>query len=215
MLGLCSIYPAHAALVDGLVLDFFPATPVDGTTEPTSGSWFSQQISIDTTLYIPISSHDGIILGSAQPGGGSHSLLPDGTENLSISEPWLRSGNTGLHYSISPISVLSASGNTATLDMSGIAFGWSGIENILMNDPVNFPGDTGIATVTCAVDCSIGDTYELDYSGHIPLDSPSGFGGVLHGLHLEGTITAVPIPTALWLFGSGLLGLIGVARKAG
>ena len=27
------------------------------------------------------------------------------------------------------------------------------------------------------------------------------------------TITAVPIPPALWLFGSGLLGLVGVARK--
>ena len=27
------------------------------------------------------------------------------------------------------------------------------------------------------------------------------------------TVTAVPIPAALWLFGSGLLGLIGIARK--
>ena len=28
------------------------------------------------------------------------------------------------------------------------------------------------------------------------------------------TITAVPLPAALWLFGSGLLGLIGMARRA-
>jgi hypothetical protein len=27
------------------------------------------------------------------------------------------------------------------------------------------------------------------------------------------TVTAVPIPAAIWLFGSGLLGLIGIARK--
>jgi len=27
------------------------------------------------------------------------------------------------------------------------------------------------------------------------------------------TMTAVPIPPALWLFGSGLLGLIGIARR--
>jgi hypothetical protein len=29
----------------------------------------------------------------------------------------------------------------------------------------------------------------------------------------DGDIGAVPIPAAAWLFGSGLLGLIGVARK--
>jgi hypothetical protein len=28
----------------------------------------------------------------------------------------------------------------------------------------------------------------------------------------SGDVSAVPIPTAIWLFGSGLLGLIGVAR---
>jgi len=30
---------------------------------------------------------------------------------------------------------------------------------------------------------------------------------------VTGTLTAVPLPTAAWLFGSGLLGLIGVARR--
>ena len=29
----------------------------------------------------------------------------------------------------------------------------------------------------------------------------------------DGDVSAVPIPAAVWLFGSGLLGLIGVARK--
>jgi hypothetical protein len=28
-----------------------------------------------------------------------------------------------------------------------------------------------------------------------------------------GPMTAVPVPAAVWLFGSGLVGLIGVARK--
>jgi hypothetical protein len=27
------------------------------------------------------------------------------------------------------------------------------------------------------------------------------------------TVTAVPVPAAIWLFGSGLLGLIGIARR--
>jgi uncharacterized protein (TIGR03118 family) len=35
--------------------------------------------------------------------------------------------------------------------------------------------------------------------------------GVIHGLF--GSIAAVPTPAAVWLFGSGLLGLIGMARR--
>jgi hypothetical protein len=32
-------------------------------------------------------------------------------------------------------------------------------------------------------------------------------------LVLEGTLTAVPVPAAVWLFGSGLIGLIGIATR--
>jgi len=33
----------------------------------------------------------------------------------------------------------------------------------------------------------------------------------VYDLHLAGTV--VPVPAAVWLFGSGLLGLIGIARR--
>jgi hypothetical protein len=33
------------------------------------------------------------------------------------------------------------------------------------------------------------------------------------GLTLTGSGSAVPLPAAVWLFGSGLLGLAGVARR--
>jgi hypothetical protein len=52
-----------------------------------------------------------------------------------------------------------------------------------------------------------------DLSG-VPL---SGFDGDGNLINLEGAIvqdlSAVPVPAAIWLFGSGLLGLIGIARK--
>lgn len=32
-------------------------------------------------------------------------------------------------------------------------------------------------------------------------------------IYLEGQLSAVPVPAAVWLFGSGLVGLVGVARK--
>ena len=40
-----------------------------------------------------------------------------------------------------------------------------------------------------------------------------GYAGTMGGVPLSLEITAVPVPAAVWLFGSGLLGLIGVARR--
>ena len=34
-------------------------------------------------------------------------------------------------------------------------------------------------------------------------------------LNLSGEIATVPVPAAVWLFGSGLLGLVGMARRKG
>lgn len=39
------------------------------------------------------------------------------------------------------------------------------------------------------------------------------FSGNVTGSSYSMTVTAVPVPAAVWLFGSGLLGLIGVARR--
>ena len=35
----------------------------------------------------------------------------------------------------------------------------------------------------------------------------------LHFYAISGELTAVPVPAAVWLFGSGLLGMIGIARR--
>lgn len=53
---------------------------------------------------------------------------------------------------------------------------------------------TGIATVVCTEagdgvsDCSVGDSYVLDYDARVPFDDPSNFGGVSYTLHMVGTI---------------------------
>ena len=33
------------------------------------------------------------------------------------------------------------------------------------------------------------------------------------GAYLPGALTTVPLPTAIWLFGSGMLGLVGIAWR--
>lgn len=38
-------------------------------------------------------------------------------------------------------------------------------------------------------------------------------GGFNFNFNLQGTMTVVPVPAAVWLFGSGLLGLMGIAKR--
>ena len=52
--------------------------------------------------------------------------------------------------------------------------------------------------------------YDINNNGDI-----SGYGSIGGQTHtfLLTNVSAVPVPAAVWLFGSGLLGLVGVARR--
>ncbi len=205
---------AQATLVNGSTLNFsaaFGGHNNSGTSQPAvgTGSWWAFP---DTNIYLGIESFNGLIVGTTQLASGSHVGAPDGTESPAIDKPWQAFASTGMLESTSPASIVSASGNTATLDFSGISVDWNGIDAIPLHDPVGFPADTGLAFITCAVDCGLGDIYTLDYAGHTTF-TQTGKDGVPFLIHLEGTIAAVPLPAALWLFASGLLGLVGMARR--
>jgi len=209
-IGIASVtLNANAALIDGAVLSFSAynggsSIPADG-----NGSWFS--VAPATYGVIGISSFEGLITGTTQTATGSHLGVPDGSEFPTIDNPHDWYGNTGMLSSVSDTNVLTATGNTATINFSGIRWSWAGTDNIVINDPT--AGDSGIANITCSLNCDDGDTYILDYIGHIETGSPSGLGGEEVRIHLEGTISAVPVPAAAWLFGTGLLGLFGVAKR--
>jgi hypothetical protein len=226
--GMAAAPMASAVLTDGSILSFSAAA--SGTVQPVvgTGSWFSMKISTNTTAFTGISSNDGVILGTAQGATGSHDGLPGCTpnskcnnslplaENPGIDNAWGFFGNTGFHQTTSAASVTAASGSTGNVDFSGWSVTWNGIANIPMSGGAF--GSTsvytsGIANVSCAVDCNNGDSYTLNYRATVPAGDPSGFGGVNYQVHLEGTIAAVPVPAAVWLFGSGLVGLVGVARR--
>lgn len=155
----------------------------------------------------------GIILGIIQTASGSHTNEPDGTESPGIDNPWTFFGNTGMHLTTSPVTTLSSSANVISLDFSGWGLTWNGHSFISLGQGAWTGYQDGVATVTCAVDCSNGDNYQLDYTATIPSQDPSGFGGVRYRLELHGTISAVPVPAALWLFVSGLVIVTGAGIR--
>lgn len=201
---------ANAALVDGSILTFSAYDGASGSIPANgNGSWFGVQPAVYGVT--GISSFDGLIVGTTQVASGSHSGVPNGSESASIDNPHDWYGNTGMLGSVSDTNIVSSVGNTATLDFTGIRWSWGGTDNIVIYDPEM--GDTGLASVVCSLDCSNGDTYILDYVGYIEAGSASGLGGEEVRIHLEGTISAVPLPASAWLLSSGLLGLFGLARR--
>ena len=147
----------------------------------------------------------GILLGVSQMVTSEVIGVPG-----SIDVTWNFFGNPGNHIQDGTISVATAAGNTATINMTGWTVFWG--------DPTSPDrgaidmGTGADAVVTCGVDCGLNDTFTLDYTAVVP---SGAFQGVAYQLHLTGTIggAVIPVPAAVWLFGSGLLGLVGVARR--
>ena len=210
---------ANAALTSGATLEFTlgVAQTVScnyGTTPPCNkasyavtdvvGSYFAMDTNgngIENSEKTPIGSFNGIVLGATQAAGGSHTGGIDGTESPNIDAPWTFFGGTGMHQTTSPIT----DNGDGTMDFSGWNVTWNGIASI----PVVATSATTIACSTAS--CSDTSTYTIDGAFHV---AGAGFTTVAYAVHLEGDVSSVvPVPAAVWLFGSGLLGLVGVARR--
>lgn len=216
---------ASAALANNTQLNFdagVTTTSSYGTQFVKAGSYFGMDTNgsgdIKASERVAISQNNGLIVGTVQDASGSHSGAVDGTESPDIDAAWEFFGNTGLSYSIAATNVLTDDGaGGVILDFSGWGVTWNGITRIDMSAGAWEGNLDGQAIVTCAVDCAESDTYTLQYSATVPLNDASGFGGVMYNFYLTGTVgaavSAVPVPAAVWLFGSGLIGLAGVARR--
>ncbi len=157
-----------------------------GSGVPGEGTYFTMEVNPGNLTSVGITGFDHIQLGVAQLASVA---MP------SIDEPWQFFGNLGVHQTlaVSPdasadITVLTDDSNgNVTLDFSAWNVSWNSIPGI----PLNNGDDNGIATMTCAVDCAIGDTFSLIYSAVVPEGDPSNFGGVNYILHMDGTISDV------------------------
>ena len=78
------------------------------------------------------------------------------------------------------------------------------IDTAQFND--HLTGGAGADTMTGGADS---DSYFVDNTGDVIVELAAG--GTTDVVRLS--VTAVPIPAAAWLFGSAILGLVGVARR--
>lgn len=225
---------AQAALTNGTVLAFTPGSVAPAYSQAEAGaSWFSMQLAPTSFAYVGLQpgTDGGIVIGVVQPvppGVLSHPGSPYGgtytTDVGAIDMGWSFLGNTGLHFTSSPVSVVTDSGTTKTLDFSGWRMSWNGIPSMNWGGgtqvvtgakgSTTYNNGSGLATITCSTSsCSSSSAFTLDYAAVMPQNDPSDFGGVHYALHLTGQVSTVPLPAAAWLFGSGLVGLVGAARR--
>ncbi len=150
----------------------------------------------------------GLVFGVTTTAGASHSGAPTAGDTNKIDAPWAFFGNTGSDYN----NVAIAGSTTSGVNMSGWTVTWNGIPAINMGGSAWGTGFTSGVGNLVWNGVNHG-AYTLDYHATVPLGDPSGFGGVQYALHLTGTVSTVPVPAAAWLMGSGLVGLVGVARR--
>jgi len=179
---------ANATLTADAILDFTDGTVfcVIGGTAPdacthnvtnVNGSFFGMDTSgngiIENSEKTALTSAGtGITIGTAQAIG-------------EIDQTWSFGGNPGNHHTLQGLVLDSATGNTASLDMTGWTVFWNG-GDIDMGAGTDAGNNLDhFATITCAVDCAVGDTFTLDYAANVPTGA---FAGFFYTLNLEGTI---------------------------
>ncbi len=129
-------------------------------------------------------------------------------------------GGINISYDASVLNVLSVSIDETVWDLGSTAIRTGTIDNvagtvdgIMMNAWSDVTGDFVAASIV----------FEAVGSGNSSLLSISEFalnpwanaGSVLNPLFVDSLIdvSAVPVPAAVWLFGSGLIGLAGMVRR--
>lgn len=113
------------------------------------------------------------------------------------------------------ISILAASGDTASLNMSGLKWNFGIATPAVMGTGAWSSGYTnGVGNLTCAAGsgCAPGSAYTLKYTATIPPGDPSGASGYQFYYELHGTVGTVPEASTYGMMLVGL-GVIGVAMR--
>ena len=206
----------------------------------STGSWFAMDINNDGIIQnnektvITPGSEGGIVIGQLQNSGPTTGFsATSGTVTQQLSGPgqidtWSFFGYQGNDYTHVNGGGTPITGSTTNgLNLSGWAMYWNGMPDIPMGSGAWTPGNcsalgctgytfsNGVAQFVW--DGVYGDSYTLNYAATVSgaTGAATGFNGVKYFLHLTGIVGPfpVPLPAAMWLFGSGLLGLTGIAFR--
>ena len=230
VIGITSFNAQAATFQNGDVLTIDAGqvvTDVYGNTSINTGSFFGMDHNFDSKIQqgektALVQGTTGLVIGQTTGVGASHGGAPLSGDTGEITAPWFLNNNTGTDQ----LTVAATGDTTAGLDMSGWTINWNG-------DAIDM-GSGAWDVLNCTtpgIDCAgatfanntadvtwsgtYGDSYTLFYTATFP---SGGFAVIPYFLKLTGTVEqglvpAVPVPAAVWLFGSGLLGLVGVARR--
>jgi hypothetical protein len=131
-------------------------------------------------------------------------------------------GGVNFAYDSSVLSVTSVSINEAVWDFGATGISTGAIDNvagtvdgIMVNTFANVSGSFTVATIEFLA-IGVG-TSDLILS-ELGLNPWASGGSAINPTMASGSLTViesslVPVPAAVWLFGSGLLGLVGMARR--
>lgn len=172
------------------------------------------QISADEQVSLVPGADGGVLIS-----GGGPALVQAITEI----DSWTLFGNPGYHYTTAGIT-----GSTeAGLDFGGWMINYNGSPVMAAADygawtPSNCAslGCAGVAfnadVAAVSWNGNYGGDYSLWYSWAFQDAAPGAAVPTYYLLHLAGSVTAsptVPLPPAAWLFGTALIGLVGVVRR--
>ena len=127
-------------------------------------------------------------------------------ESLSTITNWhIETGpGVGIHEIFTEGAVFDASGPNDTM------IGGETLQTFFTTTPSNEPHEFEVIWDSSPADASITNSWSIKETWTIP-----AFPGVhwRTGSVTVSLVSAVPLPASVWLFGSGLLGLIGIARR--
>ena len=223
--GIVAIGAQAAVLKNGDVLTINPGVVVTANSIVTAVnvSWFAMDSNGDSGIQsgekLALSQGtNGIVIGATTTAGPYHPGLPLPTDTGAVVHSWAFLGNAGTNFN-----TVGITGNTITgLNMSGWKMAWNNRPNVDLGTGAWTPLNGAAAGIPISGYTNgsalfswsgvYGTGYTLDYAATVPNTDP-GFADVRYFLHLEGTVNAVPVPAAAWLLGSGLVSLVGVARR--
>ena len=90
---------------------------------------------------------------------------------------------------------------------------WEFVIDVTVGDVMTYQMDM-VGTINgTAFDPGVSGTNLMNFDAIVAASHAPGFEGLVLTSEAGAPISPIPVPAAVWLFGSGLLGLIGVARR--